>query len=79
MPELQTAGDIGAIIDSDRFPMFRDGSPTLTRATMVEIRAQLLNNLAFNAAFLTWFASLPTSLPSTPGVAWNNGRTLAVS
>ena len=26
-----------------------------------------------------WFATLPTTLPSTPGQPWNDGRTLAFS
>lgn len=31
------------------------------------------------AAFVAWFNSLPTALPATPGVFWNNGGTLAQS
>jgi hypothetical protein len=44
-----------------------------------------LNTLAngagapFAAAMLAWFNSLPTSLPGSPGVLWNNGGTLAQS
>ncbi|ENH6337968.1 hypothetical protein ABWH74_001268 [Burkholderia vietnamiensis] len=33
----------------------------------------------FAAAMLAWFNSLPTSLPATSGVLWNNGGTLAQS
>ncbi|KVG05434.1 hypothetical protein WJ24_27820 [Burkholderia vietnamiensis] len=33
----------------------------------------------FAAAMLAWFNSLPTSLPTTSGVLWNNGGTLAQS
>ncbi|MDN8066199.1 hypothetical protein [Burkholderia vietnamiensis] len=33
----------------------------------------------FAAAMLTWFNSLPTTLPATSGVLWNNGGTLAQS
>lgn len=33
----------------------------------------------FAAQMLTWFNSLPTSLPGTAGVLWNNGGTLAKS
>ncbi|KUY70816.1 hypothetical protein [Burkholderia sp. RF4-BP95] len=33
----------------------------------------------FSAAMLAWFNSLPTTLPATPGVLWNNGGTLAQS
>lgn len=33
----------------------------------------------FAAAMLAWFNSLPTSLPGSPGVLWNNGGTLAQS
>ncbi|MCA8203191.1 hypothetical protein LGM71_19245 [Burkholderia sp. AU33545] len=34
---------------------------------------------AFAAAMLAWFNSLPTTLPATSGVLWNNGGTLAQS
>lgn len=40
---------------------------------------QPANTFTFNASFLVWFAGLPTTLPATAGVAWNNGKTLAVS
>jgi hypothetical protein len=33
----------------------------------------------FAAIMLAWFNSLPTSLPATAGVLWNNGGTLAQS
>jgi len=33
----------------------------------------------FAAAFLAYFNALPTSLPGTAGVIWNNGGTLAQS
>lgn len=44
-----------------------------------------LNTLAngagatFAATMLAWFNSLPTTLPATSGVLWNNGGTLAQS
>lgn len=33
----------------------------------------------FAAAMLAWFDSLPTTLPATAGVLWNNGGTLSQS
>jgi hypothetical protein len=36
-------------------------------------------NTAVGTAYASWFASLPTSLPGTAGVFWNNGGTLAKS
>ncbi|MBY4768925.1 hypothetical protein [Burkholderia ambifaria] len=33
----------------------------------------------FAAAMLAWFNSLPTTLPASSGVLWNNGGTLAQS
>ena len=33
----------------------------------------------FNAEFLVWWAGLPTTLPATAGVPWNNGGSLSVS
>lgn len=32
-----------------------------------------------SASFATWFNSLSTTLPSRPGVFWNNGNVLARS
>lgn len=32
-----------------------------------------------NAAMTTWFKSLPTTIPATAGVLWNNGGTLSMS
>lgn len=40
---------------------------------------QYLSIADFNVQFLLWFAGLPTTLPASAGVAWNNGNTLAVS
>ena len=33
----------------------------------------------FGASMLAWFNSLPTTLPGSPGVLWNNGGTLSQS
>ncbi len=37
----------------------------------------LTNN--FSVLMLSWFNALPTTLPGSPGVLWNNGGTLAQS
>ena len=34
---------------------------------------------AFSTAFILWFNALPTTLPGTSGVAWNNGGVPTVS
>lgn len=34
---------------------------------------------ALGQTMVDWFASLPTIEPSTPGILWNNGNTLARS
>ena len=34
---------------------------------------------AIGALFAQWFATLPTTLPSTAGQCWNNGGSLAIS
>jgi len=34
---------------------------------------------AFNAQMLSWFNALPTTMPGSAGVLWNNGGTLAQS
>jgi hypothetical protein len=65
-----------------------DVPPEQINAGFLSIANQLnvaLNELAnggspqFAAAMLAWFNSLPTSLPATSGVLWNNGGTLAQS
>lgn len=38
-----------------------------------------INQAAFNIFMNAWIAGLPTSLPATPGVAWNNGGTISIS
>ena len=43
------------------------------------INVQLLLNAAFAENFATYFLSLPTTLPSTAGVVWNNGGALSIS
>ncbi|HHX4053957.1 MAG: hypothetical protein ACN6QT_36400 [Burkholderia contaminans] len=51
-------------------------------ASQTTAALNLLGNGAspqFAAAMLAWFNSLPTSLPATSGVLWNNGGTLAQS
>jgi hypothetical protein len=43
---------------------------------------QIFNQIppgTFGIAMLAWFLSLPTTLPATAGVLWNNGGTLALS
>lgn len=37
------------------------------------------SSAVFAAIMLTWFKSLPTTLPAQSGVLWNNGGTLALS
>ena len=41
--------------------------------------AQAATNTQITAAIIAWFASLPTTLPSTTGQPWNDGNTLAFS
>ncbi|VWB67513.1 hypothetical protein [Burkholderia lata] len=53
---------------------------SLSQQTTVALN--LLGNGAgpvFTAIMTAWFLSLPTSLPATSGVLWNNGGTLALS
>ena len=66
----------------------KDVPPEQIQAAINSLAAQTtaaLNTLAngagpaFSAAMLAWFNSLPTSLPGSPGVLWNNGGTLAQS
>jgi len=38
-----------------------------------------INQGAFNIFMTSWLQSLPTSLPASPGVAWNNGGTICLS
>lgn len=65
-----------------------DVPPEVIAAGFMSLANQMtnaLNELAtgsgpqFGAAMLAWFNSLPTTLPATAGVLWNNGGTLAQS
>lgn len=46
---------------------------------MVTAPALDLGGTNFGIAMTLWFKSLPTTLPATSGVLWNNGGTLALS
>lgn len=66
----------------------KDVPPEQIQAALINLANQVTNALnalalgsgpQFSAAMLAWFNSLPTSLPATSGVLWNNGGTLALS
>jgi len=59
-------------------PGFVDGQ-ILTAAELNTAFGSVLNNTDVAAAMLVWFNSLPTTLPGTAGVLWNNNGTLAQS
>jgi hypothetical protein len=48
-------------------------------ATIGDVIVSNIPPASFAISVLNWFNSLPTSLPITPGVLWNNGGTLAQS
>lgn len=73
-------------------PMIRaegkDAPPETIQAAVNALAQQTtiaLNQIAngagpiFSALMLAWFNSLPTTLPETSGVLWNNSGTLAMS
>lgn len=53
--------------------------------TLVDVAVEISNIWAqmpsstFGALMLAWFNSLPTTLPGSAGVLWNNGGTLSKS
>lgn len=50
-----------------------------TTADLNVLASQPILPSLFAAAFLAYFNALPTALPGTAGVIWNNGGTLAQS
>jgi hypothetical protein len=52
---------------------------TLSTTTPIPVGSGGTGAATFGAAMLTWFNSLPTTLPGSAGVLWNNGGTLAQS
>lgn len=50
-----------------------------TQISLNILASQTIPLPVFAASMLAWFNSLPTTLPGTPGVLWNNGGTLAQS
>jgi hypothetical protein len=61
-------------------PPIGDVTPNTGQFTTLNVTTSFtLPNSSVSAFMLTWFNSLPTSLPATAGVLWNNGGTLAQS
>lgn len=48
-------------------------------ADYIDVKVAGAPQASFNVSFLAWMASLPTTLPASPGVAWNNSGTPSVS
>lgn len=59
----------------------RDYGDTIIQAAILQnMRLLVAAGSTFNStAFITWFNSLPTTLPPTSGQPWNNGGTLSFS
>lgn len=57
--------------------------PTLAQYSFTQLAGAIsnisLSPAVLGPAILVWFNTLPTVLPATPGVLWNNGGTLAQS
>ena len=51
----------------------------LVLRTITDVQIYDESAFGFGAAMLTWFNSLPTTLPATSGVLWNNGGVLSQS
>ena len=58
-----------------------NGVPTLAQYSLSQLAGvvPIIDPADFGAAMLAWFNSLPTTLPLSAGVLWNNGGTLAQS
>lgn len=77
----QQTVSLGAAANDGSGDSLRSGG-TKINANFTELYALLTVGGApgnFNTVMLAWFNSLPTSLPATAGVLWNNGNTLAKS
>ena len=48
-----------------------------TQQTIVYLQALSVSSL--NSVLTAWFLSLPTTLPSTSGIVWNNNGVICVS
>ena len=56
----------------------QNGNLALCTMTVAQF-ASVVNSANFTANFISWMQSLPTTLPSSPGVAWNNGGVPSLS
>jgi hypothetical protein len=58
-----------------------NGVPTLAQYTLAQLAgvAPVITPAQFGALMTAWFATLPTTLPSTPNTWWNDGNTLATT
>jgi len=69
-----------------RMAVGADASPSTFNQSMARIEqaftqanSTATNTNLFNVSFLAWWATLPTTLPASPNVAWNNGGVLSVT
>lgn len=77
----QQTVNLGATANDGSGDSLRAGGLKIN-ANFTELYAQLTVGSApgnFNALMLAWFNSLPTALPGSTGVLWNNGGTLSKS
>ena len=57
-----------------------DVAQVLTNPQKAQAQANIgLDTTSFTVLMATWFATLPTTLPASPGQPWNNGGTLSFS
>lgn len=68
-----------AINEIDGKLFTRDGSGGVRETALDNLVTTDSNPSTFGAIMLIWFLSLPTTLPASPNVLWNNGGILALS
>jgi hypothetical protein len=87
---IRLSGEKRTIWGPNPYTIFKDNLNYLTMVPVSLPGAMIVNSTTFalitptaiqffNANFVTWFNSLPTSLPGSPGLPWNNGQSLSVS
>ncbi|WP_080752262.1 hypothetical protein [Burkholderia gladioli] len=62
-------------------PTATTGTNTTQIATTAFVNSSIsgMSSSTFGSLYLTWFNSLPTTLPASAGVLWNNGGVLSKS
>lgn len=68
-----------ALSGAEQLEAVQAGSSVRVTSAQIATLAWPPSNTAFTAFMSAWFATLPRSVPSTPGLPWNHAGALSFS